>query len=233
LLLSRLTFRKGLNAEAEEVKAAGGLFIVGTERHESRRIDNQLKGRSGRQGDPGRSKFFLSLEDDLLRIFGGDKVTAIADSLGIDESMEIQVKTLARLIDSSQKKLEAMHFSARKNVIEYDDVNNIQRTITYEQRRRIIDGEDVHDIFLNMIEKVAVRVVNNYALDGVVSGSERYALGMQLEDIYGELDIIKLIKKDDEVMPSVDELVATITEQGKGSSCSQGREDINRYFPRS
>src|SRR5574344_1714498 len=178
--------QEGLNAEAEEVKAAGGLFIVGTERHESRRIDNQLKGRSGRQGDPGRSKFFLSLEDDLLRIFGGDKVTAIADSLGIDESMEIQVKTLARLIDSSQKKLEAMHFSARKNVIEYDDVNNIQRTITYEQRRRIIDGEDVHDIFLNMIEKVAVRVVNNYALDGVVSGSERYALGMQLEDIYGE-----------------------------------------------
>ncbi|MCH4153191.1 MAG: preprotein translocase subunit SecA [Mageeibacillus sp.] len=208
--------QEGLNAEAEEVKAAGGLFIVGTERHESRRIDNQLKGRSGRQGDPGRSKFFLSLEDDLLRIFGGDKVTAIADSLGIDESMEIQVKTLARLIDSSQKKLEAMHFSARKNVIEYDDVNNIQRTITYEQRRRIIDGEDVHDIFLNMIEKVAVRVVNNYALDGVVSGSERYALGMQLEDIYGELDIIKLIKKDDEVMPSVDELVATITEQAKG-----------------
>ena len=123
-------FKEELAPEAEEVRNLGGLFIVGTERHESRRIDNQLKGRAGRQGDPGRSKFFLSLEDDLLRIFGGDRVTSLADTLGIDDDMEIQFKSLSRMIDSSQKKLEALHFSSRKSVLEYDDVNNVQRTIT-------------------------------------------------------------------------------------------------------
>ena len=167
-------FKEELAPEAEEVKQLGGLFIVGTERHESRRIDNQLKGRAGRQGDPGRSKFFLSLEDDLLRIFGGDRVTSLADTLGIEDDMEIQFKSLSKMIDSSQRKLEALHFSSRKSVLEYDDVNNVQRTITYEQRRQVINGNDVHDIYLQMVERVASRVVNTYALDGVISSSERY-----------------------------------------------------------
>jgi len=204
-------FKAEIAPEAEEVRQLGGLFIIGTERHESRRIDNQLKGRAGRQGDPGKSKFFLSLEDDLLRIFGGDRITSLADSWGVDE---IQVKTLGRMIDSAQKKLEAMHFGSRKNVLEYDDVNNVQRTITYKQRRQIIDGEDVHDIFMNMIEVVADRIVGSFSLDGVITGSERYALAMKLTDEFGDLPVINDIKGEGE-LPDYDDLVAKITEEAK------------------
>ncbi len=208
-------FKEELAPEAEEVKELGGLFIVGTERHESRRIDNQLKGRAGRQGDPGRSKFFLSLEDDLLRIFGGDRVTSLADTLGIEDDMEIQFKSLSKMIDSSQRKLEALHFSSRKSVLEYDDVNNVQRTITYEQRRQVINGNDVHDIYLQMVERVASRVVNTYALDGVISSSERYTLGRQLEDIFGDLDIVKKVQDDDFDLPEADELAEQLADEAK------------------
>ncbi|WP_034442117.1 preprotein translocase subunit SecA [Butyrivibrio sp. AE2032] len=208
-------FEEELKPEAEEVKALGGLYIVGTERHESRRIDNQLKGRSGRQGDPGRSKFFLSLEDDLLRIFGGDRVTAIYDGLGIEDDMELQVRSLTKVIDSSQKKLEAMHFSARKSVLEYDDVNNVQRTITYEQRRQVIFGEDVHGLYLQMIDRVASRVCNQFALDGVITATERYSLGKMLEDIFGPLPTVLKVQDVDQDIPECDELAAQIAEEAK------------------
>ncbi len=208
-------FEEELKPEAEEVKSLGGLYIVGTERHESRRIDNQLKGRAGRQGDPGRSKFFLSLEDDLLRIFGGDRVTAIYESLGIEDDMELQVKTLTKVIDSSQKKLEAMHFSARKSVLEYDDVNNVQRTITYEQRRQVIFGEDVHGLYLQMIDRVASRVCNQFALDGVITSTERYSLGKMLEDIFGPLPTVLKVQDVDQDIPECDELASQIAEEAK------------------
>ena len=223
-------FKEELAPEAEEVRNLGGLFIVGTERHESRRIDNQLKGRSGRQGDPGRSKFFLSLEDDLLRIFGGDKVTAIADSFGLDDTMEISTRTIGKLIDSSQKKLEAMHFGARKNVLEYDDVNNIQRTITYEQRRRIIDGEDVHNIFLGMIDKVAERLVDDFALDGNISSSERYALGMKLEDVFGELPMVLKVKDDSQEIGSSDDVAEALAEEAKTALAAKEEEITTEIF---
>ncbi|MBR6210981.1 MAG: preprotein translocase subunit SecA [Clostridiales bacterium] len=223
-------FKEELAPEAEEVRNLGGLFIVGTERHESRRIDNQLKGRSGRQGDPGRSKFFLSLEDDLLRIFGGDRVTAIADSFGLDDSMEISTRTIGKLIDSSQKKLEAMHFGARKNVLEYDDVNNIQRTITYEQRRRIIDGEDVHNIFLGMIDKVAERLVDDFALDGNISSSERYALGMKLEEVFGELPTVNKVKDDSQEIGSSDDVADAIAEEAKTALAAKEEEITTEIF---
>ncbi len=223
-------FKEELAPEAEEVRNLGGLFIVGTERHESRRIDNQLKGRSGRQGDPGRSKFFLSLEDDLLRIFGGDRVTAIADSFGLDDAMEISTRTIGKLIDSSQKKLEAMHFGARKNVLEYDDVNNIQRTITYEQRRRIIDGEDVHNIFLGMIDKVAERLVNDFALDGNISSSERYALGMKLEEVFGELPTVNKVKDDSQEIGSSDDVADAIAEEAKTALAAKEEEITTEIF---
>ncbi|MBQ5518959.1 MAG: preprotein translocase subunit SecA, partial [Clostridiales bacterium] len=190
-------YKAELAPEAAEVRELGGLYIVGTERHESRRIDNQLKGRAGRQGDPGRSKFFLSLEDDLLRIFGGERVSVIYESLGIEDDMELQVRSLTKVIDSSQKKLEAMHFSARKSVLEYDDVNNVQRTITYEQRRQVIFGEDVHGIYLQMIERVASRICNKFALDGVITSTERYSLGKLAEDIFGPLPSVLLIQDVD------------------------------------
>ena len=223
-------FKEELAPEAEEVKELGGLFIVGTERHESRRIDNQLKGRAGRQGDPGRSKFFLSLEDDLLRIFGGDRVTSLADTLGIEDDMEIQFKSLSKMIDSSQRKLEALHFSSRKNVLEYDDVNNVQRTITYEQRRQVINGNDVHDIYLQMVERVASRIVNTYALDGVISSSERYTLGRQLEDIFGDLDIVKKVQDDDFELPDADELAEQLADEAKDVIAKKDEEVTPEVF---
>ena len=113
--------------------------------------------------------------------------------------MEIQFKSLSRMIDSSQKKLEALHFSSRKSVLEYDDVNNVQRTITYEQRRQVINGNDVHDIYLQMVDRVASRVVNTYALDGVISDSERYTLGRQLEEIFGDLESVKKVQNETEI----------------------------------
>ena len=223
-------FKEELAPEAEEVKELGGLFIVGTERHESRRIDNQLKGRAGRQGDPGRSKFFLSLEDDLLRIFGGDRVTSLADTLGIEDDMEIQFKSLSKMIDSSQRKLEALHFSSRKNVLEYDDVNNVQRTITYEQRRQVINGNDVHDIYLQMVDRVASRVVNTYALDGVISSSERYTLGRQLEEIFGDLDIVKKVQDDDFDLPDADELAEQLADEAKEIIAKKDEEVTPEVF---
>ena len=146
-------YQPAISAEAEEVRAAGGLFIVGTERHESRRIDNQLRGRSGRQGDPGASRFFLSLEDDLLRLFGGDRVQALMDTLNLDEDTPIENKMLTSTIESAQKKLEARNFSIRKNVLQYDDVMNQQREIIYGQRRKVLNGEDVSASLHQMMEE--------------------------------------------------------------------------------
>ena len=146
-------YQPAISAEAEEVRAAGGLFIIGTERHESRRIDNQLRGRSGRQGDPGASRFFLSLEDDLLRLFGGDRVQALMDTLNLDEDTPIENKMLTSTIESAQKKLEARNFSIRKNVLQYDDVMNQQREIIYGQRRKVLNGEDVSASLHQMMEE--------------------------------------------------------------------------------
>ncbi|MFI3170202.1 MAG: preprotein translocase subunit SecA [Faecalibacterium sp.] len=136
-------FKTDLASEADAVRAAGGLFIIGTERHESRRIDNQLRGRAGRQSDPGASHFFLSLEDDLMRLFGGERVQNIMGSLGLEEDMPIENRMLTGTIESSQKKLESRNFEMRKNVLRYDDVMNQQRTIIYGQRQKVLNGEDI------------------------------------------------------------------------------------------
>ena len=139
--------------EAEAVREAGGLFIIGTERHESRRIDNQLRGRAGRQGDPGASRFFLSLEDDLMRIFGGERVQSLMDTLGLDEDMPIENKLITNTIESAQKKLEASNFAIRKQVLQYDDVMNQQREIIYKQRQMVLDGEDISDKLHEMMKQ--------------------------------------------------------------------------------
>ena len=136
-------YKAEIATEAEEVRAAGGLFIIGTERHESRRIDNQLRGRAGRQGDPGASRFYLSLEDDLMRLFGGERVQGLMNSMGLDEDTPIETKMITSTIESAQKKLEGRNFEIRKNVLRYDDVMNQQREIIYGQRRKVLDGEDV------------------------------------------------------------------------------------------
>ena len=150
-------YKPGVVAEGEKVREAGGLYIIGTERHEARRIDNQLRGRAGRQGDPGVSRFFLSLEDDLMRIFGGDRVQNLMDTLGLDEDTPIENRMITNTIESAQKKLEARNFGIRKQVLSYDDVMNQQRTIIYEQRRMVLDGEDIsaklHEMLHQSIEE--------------------------------------------------------------------------------
>ena len=146
-------YKPAIDAEADEVRAAGGLFIIGTERHESRRIDNQLRGRAGRQGDPGASRFYLSLEDDLMRLFGGDRVQSLMGTLGIDEDTPIENRMITSTIESAQKKLEGRNFEIRKNVLKYDDVMNQQREIIYGQRRKVLDGEDISAEMHNMLKE--------------------------------------------------------------------------------
>ena len=145
-------YRKETAVEAEQVVNAGGLFIVGTERHESRRIDNQLRGRSGRQGDPGASRFFLSTEDELVRLFGGDRIKATLELLRVDENMPIESKMLSNVIENSQKRVESRNFSIRKSVLQYDDVMNRQREIIYDQRGKVLAGEDIHPFIEKMKE---------------------------------------------------------------------------------
>ena len=137
--------------EADKVRAAGGLFIIGTERHESRRIDNQLRGRAGRQGDPGVSRFYLSLQDDLMRLFSSDRVMTMMDSLGLDEDTPIDAKILSGAVENAQKSVESRHFRSRKSVLEYDDVMNTQREVIYAQRQKVLDGEDLRENMLSML----------------------------------------------------------------------------------
>ena len=158
-------FKDEISAEADAVRSAGGLYIIGTERHESRRIDNQLRGRSGRQGDPGESKFFLSCEDDLMRIFGGDRMAAILDRMSVEETQPIENKMLTNIIESSQQKVESRNFAIRKSVLDYDDVMNRQREIIYGQRNQVLDGEDIHDTVVKMIEDTIETNVNMFLGD--------------------------------------------------------------------
>ncbi len=147
-------YKKEIEPEAEQIKAAGGLFIIGTERHESRRIDNQLRGRSGRQGDPGESKFFLSFEDELMRLFGSDRILGMVERLGLEDDQPISASILSNSIEDAQKRLEGNNFARRKHVLAYDDIMNQQRTIIYDQRREVLDGADMHDKIKAMIEQV-------------------------------------------------------------------------------
>ena len=155
-------FAEGIKEQALKVKEAGGLFIIGTERHESRRIDNQLRGRSGRQGDEGESRFYLSLEDDLMRLFGGDRITAMMNTMSIPEDMPIESRMLSNVIESSQRKVEGRNFNIRKNVLNYDDVMNAQREIIYSQRAMVLDGEDIHERIIKMIRDFVSDSVEAY-----------------------------------------------------------------------
>ena len=181
-------FNAEVKEKAKDVKAAGGLYILGTERHESRRIDNQLRGRSGRQGDEGESRFFLSVEDDLMRIFAGDRLENMMNTLNVEENMPMESQMLTRIIESSQKKVEGRNFSIRKNVLNYDDVLNKQREIIYNQRSQVLDGEDLHDYILNMMHDLAVDSVNNYLVDDVekenwnIIGLKDHFMGWVLND---------------------------------------------------
>ena len=177
-------FKEELRPEAEKVKKAGGLFIVGTERHESRRIDNQLRGRSGRQGDPGCSRFYLSLEDDLMRLFGGDRINSMMDSLKIDENTPIENRILSNTIESAQRKIEGRNFGIRKNVLQFDDVMNKQREIIYAQRNKVLDGEDLKESILSMMNETVDSAMAMYMPEGVepdhwnMEGFRNYFIGL-------------------------------------------------------
>ena len=149
--------------EAEKVRAAGGLFIIGTERHESRRIDNQLRGRAGRQGDPGESRFYLSLQDDLMRLFSSDRIMGMMDTLGLDEDTPIDARILSNAVENAQKNVESRNFRVRKSVLEYDDVMNTQREVIYAQRQKVLDGEDLRENILSMLRGV----LEGYDADGL------------------------------------------------------------------
>ena len=155
-------YDKGIEDEKKKVVEAGGLKIIGTERHESRRIDNQLRGRSGRQGDPGESRFYIALDDDLMKIFGGNMITKVYNTLGASEDMPIESKVISKAVENAQKKVESRNFSIRKNVLQYDDVMNKQREIIYRQRREVLDGDNLKDNVSTMIDSVAETIVPMY-----------------------------------------------------------------------
>ena len=172
--------------EAEKVRAAGGLFIIGTERHESRRIDNQLRGRSGRQGDPGESRFYLSLEDDLLRLFSTDRIIGMMDNLGLEEDTPFDTKILSGAVENAQKNVESRNFRARKNVLEYDNVMNTQREVIYAQRQKVLDGEDLRENMMSMLRTYVDSTVGDALAEngGVADANGLMRLANQMEGIY-------------------------------------------------
>ena len=187
-------FKAEIADEAQQVRQAGGLFIIGTERHESRRIDNQLRGRSGRQGDPGESRFYLSLQDDLMRLFSSDRIMGMMDSLGLDEDTPIDAKILSSAVENAQKNVESRNFRARKNVLEYDNVMNTQREVIYAQRQKVLSGEDLKDSILHMLRQVVDSTVTDTMADfgGMVDEDAITAVKAQFEGVYfpkGSLDL--------------------------------------------
>jgi preprotein translocase subunit SecA len=199
-LVSR--YKKQTDEERSRVVSLGGLHIIGTERHESRRIDNQLRGRAGRQGDPGSSKFFISMEDDLMRLFGADNVAGIMDKLGMDDSMPIDHPLISRSIETAQKRVEAKNFDIRKHVLEYDDVMNQQREIIYQQRRQVLTGANLKDTIYDMIHEVVERTVASFAggsvhpeewdLKGLLEAAQLF-----LPNHYLTVDDLKVLSKDE------------------------------------
>ncbi len=203
----------------EGVKELGGLRIIGTERHESRRIDNQLRGRSGRQGDPGQSKFYLSLEDDLMRLFGSERAMAMFQSLSIDEGEEIRHKTITNFIEKAQKKIENNNFGIRKNLLDYDQVMNEQREVIYKERRRVLDGENMRDVIFKMMNETVEEIINRNILEDLEPSEwDMKALNQELLDVFpiekiqlSEEDLKKIQKKD--LIQNVKETVTKLYEE--------------------
>ncbi len=182
-LLNR--FKEEIAEEAQKVRDAGGLFIVGTERHESRRIDNQLRGRSGRQGDPGESRFYLSMQDDLMRLFATDRVVGMMDTLGLEEDMPINAKIITGAVENAQKSVESRNFRSRKTVLEYDDVMNTQREVIYAQRKKVLDGEDLRDSILGILRGVVDdAVAEAVSMAGEVNDEAMESVISQFENVY-------------------------------------------------
>lgn len=204
-------YKEQIKDEADKVREAGGLFILGTERHDSRRIDNQLRGRSGRQGDPGKSQFYLSCEDDLMRLFGGDRMKMMMGKLAEDENMPIESKMISKTVESSQKKVEGRNFGIRKNTLQYDDVMNRQRELIYKQRDMVLDGLNLNDKIIDMLETSIAENVKTYCAEGASKSDwnikglkEKYRNILVTDEDFENLDSV-----------SVDDIITTLTERGK------------------
>ena len=189
-------YKAQMAEEAQKVRDAGGLFIIGTERHESRRIDNQLRGRSGRQGDPGESRFYLSLQDDLMRLFSSDRIMGMMDALGLDEDTPIDAKILSGAVENAQKSVESRNFRARKNVLEYDDVMNTQREVIYAQRQKVLDGEDLRENMMTMLRSVVETAVSESLSEsgGVADAATGRQALAKLEGIYFTRGAVEVVK---------------------------------------
>ena len=199
----------------DDAKAAGGLKIIGTERHESRRIDNQLRGRAGRQGDPGESKFYISLEDDLMRLFGSERLISMFNALGIPEGQEIEHKMLTNSIEQAQKKIETNNYGIRKNLLEYDQVNNEQREIIYAERRRVLDGESMRDVIYKMFTDIVENVVDN------VIGDDQKPEDWDLKALNTELLPI---------IPLEPVILGRVTERNKGALKQMLKEESVKFY---
>ena len=210
-------YKEEIREEAEKVRQAGGLYILGTERHESRRIDNQLRGRAGRQGDPGESRFFLSLEDDILRLFGSERIQGLMERLGVDDDMPLDQKMLSGAIENAQKQVESRNFQTRKTVLEYDDVMNTQREVIYKQRRQVLDGEDIHAAVENMLDSAVGTLAAGHAGEQPhVSGEDlKAATGHLLGSVFTAEQITGFLKEAGSVSP--DKLSEEMLETARGN----------------
>ena len=222
-------FEEKIKEEKTKVVEAGGLKIIGTERHESRRIDNQLRGRSGRQGDPGESRFYIALDDDLMKIFGGDRIVKVYERLGADEDMPINSKMISNAVESAQKKVEGKNFSIRKHVLQYDDVMNSQREIIYAQRKQVLDGDNLKDNVLHMIDDSIERMVNGYVdMDGVINTE---SLKQDIETSFGIEDVAALKDENaiaEDVINELKEKTHEIYENKENEFGSENMRELER-----
>ncbi|MBE6924289.1 MAG: preprotein translocase subunit SecA [Ruminococcaceae bacterium] len=217
--------------EADKVRAAGGLVIIGTERHESRRIDNQLRGRAGRQGDPGESQFYLSLQDDLMRLFSSDRIMGMMDALGLDEDTPIDAKILSNAVENAQRNVESRHFRARKNVLEYDDVMNIQREVIYAQRQKVLDGEDLRENMMTMLRGVVdSSVTTAFSAEGKLDEAGLQELLAQFEGTYFPKGAFEVPKKldADEIGDRIYELAEKTYQEKEAEYGSEVMRELER-----
>lgn len=219
-------YDEAIKSEKEKVIAAGGLKIIGTERHESRRIDNQLRGRSGRQGDPGESRFYIGLDDDLMKIFGGNAITKVYDKLGASEDMPIESKIITNAVESAQKKVEGRNFSIRKNVLKYDDVMNAQREVIYHQRSQVLDGKNLKDNIINMFNSVVQNVVATYCnlTEGEKINKEAFA--QDISNIFGITNLNSLSQNNIEEEEVAKELNQKVLEKYENKEKEFGEKEI-------
>ena len=219
-------FEKDISVEKEKVIAAGGLKIIGTERHESRRIDNQLRGRSGRQGDVGESRFYIALDDDLMKIFGGDRITNLYNRLGASENLPIEVKMVSKGVERAQKKVEGRNFSIRKNVLKYDDVMNAQREVIYKQRRQVLDGENLKQSILNMFNSVieAVVLTHTQLAEGEKLNTE--GLLQDIQTTFGITDIENVKENEVDSDKLIEELKEKVLKNYEAKEAEFGEKEL-------